>query len=214
MKIKTIAVGVFSGLLALAIQGQAQTVFQVTFRGSVQTTNGNGDIVSQKLNNQTFLNDAATALNLGSNTNGTGTNHVTEASNARNNPTAGLSLVYVQNATVDPTASGDYIEVITGTNDASIYTNLLLLYGGSFPPALTNASGTAYVAGAQVIPLPLAGSGQSMGGATINEKTMKNGRVTIGGSFNYTSLRSPGSAENDTIRVYSGTFSVGKQISP
>lgn len=213
MKMKKIAVVIFSGLLALAIQTQAQTVFQVTFRGTVQTTNSNGDIVSQKLNNQTYLNDAATALGL-TNTNGTGTNHVTLLSNSKNNPTAGLTLVYVQNATTDPTASGDYIEVISGTNNTTIYTNLLFLYGGSFPPALTNSAGTAYVAGAQVIPLPLAGSGQSMGGATINERTIKNGKVTISGSFNYTSLRSAGSPDNDTIQVFNGTFSVGKQISP
>lgn len=196
----------------MAIQVKAQTVFQVNFKGTIQTTNSNGDIVSQRLNNQSFLNDAATALGL-VNTNGTGTNHVTMASN-KNNPTANLTLVYVQNASVDPTASGDYVEVIEGTNNSPAYTNLLFLYGGSFPPALTNSTGTAYVAGAQVIPLPLAGSGQSMGGATINERTIKNGRVAISGSFNYTSLRSPGSAENDTIRVINGTFSVGKQISP
>ena len=202
MKIKKIAVVIFSGLLALAIQGQAQTVFQVTFKGTVQTTNSNGDVVSQKLNNQMYLNDAVAG----------GTNHVTAA--RESNPTADLSLVYVQSASADPSASGDYIEVIEGTNNSPIYTNLLFLYGGSFLPALTNSSGTAYVAGAQVVPLPLAGSGEAMGGATINERTIKNGRVAISGSFNYTSLRSPGSTANDAIRVFTGTFNVGKQISP
>lgn len=209
MKMKKIAVVIFSGLLTLAIQGQAQTVFQVTFKGTLQTTNSNGDIVSQRLNNQTYLNDAATALGLG-----TSTNAVAMTKSNSRNPAANLSLVYVQNASTDPSASGDYIEVLEGTNNAPVYTNLLFLYGGDFLPALTNSSGTAYVAGAQVVPLPLAGSGQTMGGATINERTIKNGRIAISGSFNYTSLRSPGSAENDAIRVFSGTFSVGKQISP
>lgn len=212
MKNQKIPLVVFSGLLALAIQGQAQTVFQVTFKGSVQTTNSNGDIVSQKLNNQTYLNDAATALGLNISTNGTGTN-VTKTSNSKNN--VSLTLVYVQGASKDPSASGDYVEVLEGTNNTPVYTNLLFLYNGNFPPALTNSSGTAYVAGALVIPFPLA-MGDSLGGATINEKMMKNNKVMIGGSFNYTSLRSPASSvsDTDTIRIFNGTFTVGKQISP
>ena len=212
MKDKQLLVGIFSGLLALAIQAQAQTVFQVNFKGTLQTTNSNGDIVSQKLSNQTYLNDAATALGLNISTNGTGTNGVTKGNSK--NPAASLSLVYVQNASSDPSASGDYIEVLEGTNNTTVYTNLLLLYGGDFIPALTNSSGTAYVAGALVIPIPLAGSGQSMGGATINEKTMKNGKVSIGGSFNYTALRSANSTSNDVVREYNGTFTLGKQLSP
>ena len=201
MKSKQLLVAVFSGLLAVVIQGQAQTVFQVTFRGTLQTTNGNGDIVSQRLSNQTYVNDAMTALRI---TNST----------ASSNKGPSLTLVYVQNASTDPSASGDYIEVLEGTNNTPVYTNLLLLYGGSFPPALTNSSGTAYVAEAQVVPLPLAGSGTSLGGATINEKSMKNGKVMINGDFDYESLRSAGSDFNDTIRVYNGTFNVGKQLSP
>jgi len=70
------------------------------------------------------------------------------------------------------------------------------------------------VAGAQVVPLPLAGSGTSLGGATINERALKNGKVMISGSFNYTSLRSAGSEVNDTIEINNGTFNTGKQISP
>lgn len=197
MKINKMAVAIFSGLLALAIQGQAQSVFQVTFKGTVQTTNSSGDIVSQKLNNQNYVTDALTALN-----------------NTNANASRSFTLVYVQSATTDPSASGDYIEVLEGTNSTPVYTNLLFLYGGSFTPALTNSGGSAYVAGALVVPLPLAGSGDSLGGATINEKTMKNGKVMIGGSFNYTSLRSPGSTSNNVIRIYNGTFTVGKPISP
>src|SRR5215469_5981428 len=126
MKTLKIPLVIFSGLLALAIQGQAQTVFQVTFKGTLQTTNSNGDIVSQKLNNQTYLSDASIAL-FGSNT-------VATASNSKSNASPSLSLVYVQNASTDPSASGDYIEVLEGTNNTPVYTNLLFLYGGSFPP--------------------------------------------------------------------------------
>lgn len=205
---KTVAV--FSGLLAFAIQGQAQTgfqepsseaspevsthvdsIFQINFKGTIQSTNHIGTIVSQKLSNKTYLDDAMAVV---------GTNN-------------SLSLVYVQNASADPSAPGDFVEVMNATNHALVYTNLQFMYGGPFPPALTNFSGDAYVAGAQVIPLPLAGSGSTLGGATIDERTMQK-RTIISGSFNYTSQRSAGSTNNDMVRVFSGTFSVGKQITP
>jgi hypothetical protein len=192
MKNPKILAVIFSGLFAFGIQGIGQTVFQVTFKGTIQTTNGDGDLVSQKISNKTYIQDAITALG------------VTNKS---------FSLVYVQGASSDPSIGGDFVEVINGTNNTPVYTNLQFMYGGSFPPALTNSTGTAYVAGAQVIPLPLGGSGDSLGGATINERTMTK-KTLISGSFNYTSLRSPGSTFNDTIRVYSGSFNVGKQISP
>jgi hypothetical protein len=192
---KTLAV-IFSGLLAFGIQGSAQTMFQVTFKGTIQTTNGAGAIVSQKLSDQNYVQDAITALG----TTNSGKN-------------SGLTLVYVQNASTDPGITGDFIEVIEGTNNTPVYTNLLFLYGASFPPALTNSAGSAYVAGAGVVPLPLAGSGDSLGGATINERTMTK-KILINGSFNYTSLRSAGSTNNDAVRFYSGTFNVGKPISP
>lgn len=179
-------------------------MYQVTFKGTVQTTNASGGIVSQKLSDTTYIDDAITALD---------TNTVTIISNTKSNAAPSYHLVYVQNASTDPNATGDFIEVIEATNNTPVYTNLQFMFGGNFPPGLTNASGTAYVAGAQVIPLPLAGTGDSLGGATINERTVKS-RTLINGSFNYISLRSPGSAYNDTIRVYSGTFNVGKPISP
>lgn len=195
----------FSGLFTFGIQGFAQTMYQVTFKGSIQTTNDNGDIVSQRLNNQSYIQDALIALDL--------TNR-TSTAGSKTNKTApsSFNLVYVQNASTDPSVTGDFVEVVSGASNAPVYTNVLFLYGGGFPPALTNSSGTAYVAGAQVLPLPLAGSGQTLGGATINERTMKS-KTLISGSFNYTSLMSPGTA-NDTVRIYSGSFNVGKQISP
>lgn len=200
----------FSGLFAFGIQafGQ-QTVYQVTFKGTIQTTNANGDVVSQKLNNQSYIQDALAALG---GTISASAEAVPEQSSKTNKTTPpSLTLVYVQNASTDPSVTGDFVEVVNGTNNAPVYTNLLFLYGGSFTPALTNGSGTAYVAGAQVLPLPLAGSGQTLGGATINERTMAR-KTLISGSFNYTSLLSPGPT-ND-IRIYSGSFNVGRQISP
>lgn len=189
---KTLA-AVISGLLALAIQGQAETMFQVTIKGTVQTTNGSGEIVSQKLNNKAYIQDAATALG---------------SSNLNS-----LNLVYVQNASSDPTATGDFLEVITGTNDTPVYTNLQFMYGGIFPPPVTNSSGMMYVAGAMVLPLPLAGSGDTLGGATIDARTIAK-KPMIMGTFNYVSLRSPSATSNDVVRIYSGSFNVGRQISP
>lgn len=190
MKYSTMLIAITTGLLAVAIQAPAQTMYQVTFKGTIVTTNANGDIISQKLSNKNFLQDAQTAAHA---TNGT--------------------LVYVQNASTDPTATGDFIEVINSTNDTPVYTNLQFMYGGSsFPPALTNSGGTQIAIGAQVIPLPLAGSGSTLGGATINERVFPNGKTMINGTFNYTSLRSAGSDVNDASRFYSGSFNVGKPI--
>lgn len=201
----------FSGLFAFGIQGFAQqTVYQVTFKGTIQSTNANGDIVSQKLNNQSYIQDALTAV---SETTGTSAEAITQGSKTNKTAPPSLTLVYVQNASTDPSVTGDFVEVVSGTNNAPVYTNLLFLYGGIFTPALTNGSGTAYVAGAQVLPLPLAGSGQTLGGATINERTMAK-KTLINGSFNYTSLMSPGSTNSNQIRIYSGSFNVGRQISP
>lgn len=189
-----ILIATIAGLLAVTIRGRAQTMYQVTFKGTIVTTNANGDIVSQKLSNKNFLQDAATA---------------TGVTNANS-----LTLVYVQNAGTDPSATGDFVEVVTGTNNTPLYTNVQFMYGGSnFPPALSNSGGTQTAIGAQVIPLPLAGSGTTLGGATINEHVLQNsGKTMINGTFNYTSLRSAGSDRNDASRLYSGSFNVGKQL--
>ncbi len=69
------------------------------------------------------------------------------------------------------------------------------------------------MAGAQVVPLPLGGTGDALGGATIQARFTPK-KTIITGSFNYTSLRSPSSTSNDVVRVYSGTFSVGKVFTP
>ena len=188
MKNPKIMMAICSGLLALAFQTQGQTVYKLNFKGVSQSADGSGNIVSTKINNNTLIQDAVTA---------TGTTN------------SALDAVYVQDASTDPGAPGDFIEVINRTTGTAIYTNLQFMYGGPFPPAITNADGSMIVIGAQVIPLPLAGSGDSLGGATINERFLPK-KTLIRGTFNYTQLRSPGSTTNDTVRACSGFFSVNK----
>src|SRR6185312_6227602 len=161
MKNPKIMMAILAGVVALTVQGYGQSMFQVKFKGTAQTTNDSGNIVSTKLNNDTFIRDAVTA---------------TGATNS-----SGLQVVYVQNASTDPSVPGDFIEVVDNSG-TSVYTNLIFLYT-SLNPALTNADGTQVVIGAQVIPLPLAGSGESLGGATINERFMTK-KTIIQGSFN------------------------------
>lgn len=180
------------GLFALTIQSRAQitpTFYQVTFKGNIITTNANGDIVTQKLSNKSFIQDAQAAI--------------PGATNANS-----LSLVYVQNASSDPSVPADFVEVLGGTNNTPVYTNLQFMYGGNFPQPLTNSSGTQIAIGAGIIPQPAVIS-DSLGWATINERIMTKKNVIMG-SFNYTSLLSPGT--NSTMRLYSGTFNVGKQL--
>lgn len=185
---------ILSGLLALAVQGYAQpSVFQVKVKGTCLTTNDSGGIVSQKLDNKALIQDAVTK---------------TGATNSSD-----LTLVYVENASSDLNNPGDYIEVVSTSTGATVYTNLLFLYGGPFPPALLSADQTEFVAGAQVIPLPLAGAGDSLGGATIHARFLAK-KTVISGSFNFTVLRSPTSASNDVVKACSGTFSVGKPFVP
>src|SRR4051812_25758771 len=121
---------ILSGLLALAVQGYAQNAFEVKVKGTCLTTNDSGDIVSQKMDNKSLIQDAVTALG---------------ATNS-----SGLTLIYVQNASTDIATSGDFIEVVNSSNGVPVYTNLLFLYGGSFPPALVSADQTKFAAGAGV----------------------------------------------------------------
>jgi hypothetical protein len=193
MKNSKVTMAIFSGLMALAVQGYGQNVFQVTIKGTCLTTNDAGAIVSTKLSNQTFINDAVT---------GTG------ATNS-----SGLTLVYVQNASSDPNTPGDFIEVVSATNGTPVYTNLQFMYNGAFLPALISPDQTQFAAGAAVIPLPLAGAGDSLGGATINGRALAR-KTVISGSFDYTSLRSPLSTSNDIVRICSGTFNAGKLFVP
>ena len=122
---------------------------------------------------------------------------------------APLTVAYVQNASTDPSAPADFIEVINRTNGATVYTNLQFMYGSGFGTVLTNADGSRVVASAEVFPLPLA-SGNPLGTATINvHNTAK--RTTIMGSFNYTVQLTP--TNSPTANVISGSFNVGKQLS-
>jgi hypothetical protein len=194
MKNSKIMMAILTGLLTIAAQGYAQNVFQVTFKGTCVTTNVDGAIVSTKLDNKALIQDAVTA---------------TGATNSSQ-----LGVVYVQNASSDPSAPGDFIEVVNTSTGESVYTNMLFLYGGPpFVPTLLSGDQTRFVAGAQVVPLPLAGSGDTLGGATINGRYTPK-KTLISGSFNYTVLRSPLSTSNDVIRVCSGTFHVNKAFAP
>jgi hypothetical protein len=191
MKNSKLMMVILSGLLTAAVQGFGQTAYQVTVKGTCLTTNGDGTIVSQKLDNKSLIQDAVTA---------TGS-------------TNKLALVYVQGASTDPSTSGDFIEVVDASTGIPVYTNLLFLYGGSLPPALLSPDQSEYVAGAQVIPLPLAGSGDSLGGATIHGRVLPK-KTLISGTFNFTSLRSPTATSNDIIKACSGSFNVNKAFVP
>jgi hypothetical protein len=194
MKNSKITMGILSALFVLAVHGYGQNVFQVTFKGTCLTTNDSGAIVSTKLDNKALIQQAVTA---------------TGATNS-----SGLTLVYVQNASTDPSVPGDYIEVVNSSNGIPVYTNLQFMYGGSsFPLPLISADQTQMAIGAQIIPQPLAGSGDSLGGATINERALTK-KTVITGSFNYTQLRSPASTVNDIEEFCSGTFNVGKPFAP
>jgi hypothetical protein len=184
---------ILTALLVFAIQGYGQTVYQLTIKGTCLTTNDAGDIVSEKMNNQSLIQDAATALG---------------ATNS-----SGLTLVYVQNASSDPGTPGDFIEVVNSSNGVPVYTNLLFLYNGSFPPALISADQSKFAAGAGIVPFPLAGSGDATGEATIQGRVLPK-KTLISGSFNYTTLRSPSSTSNDVVKFCSGTFNVGKPFVP
>jgi len=193
MKNSKITMAILSTLLSFAVQGYGQTLFQITVKGTCLTTNANGGIVSQKLDNKSLIDDAVMALG---------------ATNS-----SGLTLVYAQNASTDPGIPGDFIEVVNKSSGTPVYTNLLFLYGASFPPALISTDQSQFAAGAQVVPLPLAGSGDSLGGATIRARALPK-KTLISGSFNYTSLRSPSSTSNDIVEFCSGTFTANKAFTP
>ncbi len=191
MKNTKLMMAILSGLLAFATQTLGQTVYDVTFKGTCVTTNDNGDIVSSKLNNKTFIQDAIAATG---NTNK-------------------LAVVYVQNASTDPSTPGDFVEVVNHTDGTPVYTNLLFLYNSPFPAALVSPDQSRFAMGAQVVPLPLAGSGDTLGGASINGRVLPK-KTVINGTFNYTSLRSPTNNYNDEVKICSGSFNVGKPFAP
>src|SRR3954452_13921687 len=113
MKNLKITMVILSGLCALAVQGYGQNVFQVTFKGTCVTTNDAGDIVSTKLDNKALIQDAGTA---------------TGAANS-----SGLTVVYVQYASTDPSVPGDYVEVVNSSNGVPVYCTVKFTYSGSFP---------------------------------------------------------------------------------
>jgi len=190
MKNSKIMMAILTGLLALASQSFAQTAYNVTFTGTCVTTNGNGDIVSTKLNNKDFIQDAVTATG---NTNK-------------------LEVVYVQNASSDPSTPGDFVEVWDKAG-TPVYTNLLFLYNSPFPAQLINGDGSRFAMGAQIVPLPLAGSGDTLGGASIEGRVLPK-KTVIRGTFNYTSLRSPTATANDEVKICNGSFNIGKPFVP
>jgi hypothetical protein len=193
MKNSKILMAILSGLLAFATQGFGQNVFHVTFKGTCVTTNDNGKIVSTKLDNKALIDDAVTA---------------TGATNSSK-----LAVVYVQSASADPATPGDFIEIVNTTDGTPVYTNLLFLYNSPFPALLVNGDETRFAAGAQVVPLPLAGSGDTLGGASINGRVMPK-RTIIHGTFDYTSLRSPLANFNDEVKICHGSFETGKPFAP
>jgi len=190
MKNSKIMMAILTGLLAVATQSFGQTAFHVTFTGTRVTTNSDGNIVSQKLNDKTFIDDAVAATG---NTNK-------------------LAVVYVQNASSDPSTPGDFVEVWDKAG-TPVYTNLLFLYNSPFPAALVNGDGSRFAMGAQIVPLPLAGSGDTLGGASINGRVLPK-KTVIHGTFNYTSLRSPTATANDEVKICNGSFNVGKPFVP
>ena len=193
MKNSKIMMAILSGLLAIASQSFAQTAYHVTFTGTCVTTNSDGNIVSTKLNNKTFIQDAMAATG------------ITNSSK--------LAVIYVQNASSDPSTPGDFVEVANTTDGTLVYTNLLFLYNSPFPAALINGDGSRFAMGAQIVPLPLAGSGDTLGGASIIGRVLPK-KTVIHGTFNYTSLRSPTNNVNDEVNICSGSFNVGKPFVP
>lgn len=180
---------ILSTLLAIATSGRAQSVFQVSFRGTSETTNASsGAIVSRPINNKSLVRDAMEATGI---------------SNA-----APLLVVYVLGGSTDPSVPADFIEVINKTNGAPVYTNLQFSYGGSFGPVLTNADGSQFVASAEIFPLPLA-SGNPLGTASIKVRNSSK-KTIIMGSFNYTVLKT--ATNTPTVNIISGTFNVSRQI--
>jgi hypothetical protein len=185
---------ILAGLLVSALQGYAQpSAFVVKIKGACLLKNDSGQIVSQKLDNKSLIQEAVTAT------------HATNSSD--------LTLVYVLGASADPATPGDFLEVVNSSTGVPVYTNLLFLYGSPFPPTIISDDQSRLAAGAQVVPLPLAGTGDALGGATIQARFLAK-KTVISGSFNYTTLRSPGSTSNDIVKACSGSFSASKLFEP
>lgn len=181
------------GLLVFSTQARAQTEYGVAFRGTAQTTDAAGNIVSHPINNTTLLQDAA---------NGIGATN-----------TQSLLLVYHVNAGENSGQIGDNIETINTTNGQTVYTNFSFFSGGSFGPAIYNADQTQAARLCDVFtPQSVALSGEDLGTALINERLIgKNGvvkKTIISGTVLYHVV--PQGTNNETI--CNATFTVNKQI--
>jgi hypothetical protein len=119
MKIKRLLQATCAVFFIAGLSAQAQNQLVFVFKGSCATTDSNGHITSQPINNQTLLTDYAQANGLGTNI-------------------SGLGLTYH----VGGNELGDTIDVINRTNGATLFTIFGLYFGESFGRmALLSSSG-------------------------------------------------------------------------
>src|SRR5215831_13192132 len=109
MKIKRLLQATCVGSLIAGFSAQAQNQLVFVFNGSCATTDSNGHITSQPINNQTLLTDYARANGLGTNI-------------------SGLGLTYH----VGGNELGDTVDVINRTNGATLFTIFGLYFGEAF----------------------------------------------------------------------------------
>lgn len=137
---------VLLGLAAVSLQAQVPDTFQIIFKGTCQTTNDSGQIVSQPVNNQTLIQRAVDQTGV---------------------PNSRLSLVYK----FDLTSNADVIGV-AGTNGTLIYTNFVFL--APFD-SVTNADQTQFVRVADLFTdESLNITDEDVGHALITERLMLN----------------------------------------
>ena len=105
---KKLVLTVLSLMLCFCLNTRAQSLLQMTLSGTCYTTDAQGHIVPQAINNQTLLQQAATAGGL--------------------TDTSGLGLAYHLNGN----SLGDTIDVINRTNGVVLKTLFGLYFGESF----------------------------------------------------------------------------------
>jgi len=151
------------GLLSLTIQAQAQNLYHINFKGTCQTTNEAGQIVSTQINNKTLIQEAAAFA---------GETNVTS-----------LTLVYH----FDAVDNGDLITTIN-TNGVAIYTNLALL----IPEQITNGDETQFARCVHIFTREsLAAGPEHVGHGQVNGRLLRNGKSIVQGSLLYCELPSP-----------------------
>ena len=109
MKIERLLQTISAVFLMVGMSAQAQNQLAFVLKGSCATTDSNGHIVSQPINNQTLLTDYAQAHGLGTDI-------------------SGLGLAYH----IGGNDLGDTIDVINRTNGATLFTIFGLYFGESF----------------------------------------------------------------------------------